>query len=1158
MQVLRSSAGSRRRWFAVACLAAITSLGLVAAGTAAGGGSPSKLSVVQTLTAQSSYQAAKSDSGQIARTDPSLLNRTGSQLVPVMIKYDLDATASYAGGIQGLSATSPRVTGKSLKQNHAAVAAYTAYANGKIQSLNAAVRSTVPSARIRQWYETAYGGVAAQVPANKIGALLSVPGVVAVQKDALEQPLDDNTAFIGATNVWPHLGGTDTAGSNVVFGDIDTGVWPESPLLVAKGSEPAPPKPLSAYTCDFGDGSDTGHLGPTFTCNNKLIGAHVDLQTYMAVDGSDGQEFCNDITGRCSARDSEGHGTHTTTTAAGDCVSSAVLYGVQRGPVCGIAPGAHVIEYRVCLSKGCFNSDSVQAIQQAIADGVNVINFSIGGGGNPYTDAVEMAFLDATNAGISVNASAGNDGPGAGTAEHGGPWVTTVGASTGPRSFTSTLHLTADGGATLDVPGVTLTNGISTPTPVVLAATLAKAGGGSEDALCQSDLAAGAATGKVVVCERGVNGRIDKGRRVLAGGAAGMILYNNAANVTDLESDNHYLPAIQTQFDNDAIANFVSSHTNVMATWAQGASSAQQADVMASFSSRGPEGDWIKPDVTAPGIQVLAGTTPQPDQTTADNGPPGNLFMAIAGTSMSSPHAAGASILVKAEHPTWTPEEVKSALMTSSVQDVVKEDGTTPAGVFDDGAGSIRVDRAVNPTLVFNETTADFNAAATDKLDRVDLNLASVDDTTMSGDVTTHRTAINVSGKNKTLDVQVTQPAGVRITVNNGRPIHVARDATVTFPIEISAPAVADGQYQGRINLVPRKGGNTVTIPVAFVRTQGSVTLTSNCSPLSFPAFTNSAPSATHCSTSVQNVGSVTANATLNVSEGERGGALIYKNVGLPGSVIGTGQGVQWSGSLSPALAPPVQSLTAGGGEPYGYFPLSSIGVQPVPGFTDDSIQNFGVPTFFYGHEAYDQIGVVSNGYVVVGGGNSSDVIFTSQHFPNPARPNNVVSPFWTDLNPVPPTSGCGHGGGNIYVAGVGDGEQNWTVVDFEAVSNCDTADTHSFEVWIRIPGDTVPTGPSSEQITIAYGANGPGDPDGTPNWGAENRDGTSGVNLPSQPANGSQYSVDMGSPTPGGQVTIPYDITSKTAGSFTSVASMTSDQTKGTTQVVTPLTVTP
>ena len=190
-----------------------------------------------------------------------------------------------------------------------------------------------------------------------------------------------------------------------------------------------------------------------------------------------------------------------------------MLYGVERGPVCGIAPGAHVIQYRVCLAQGCFSSDSVAAVQQAILDGVDVINFSISGGAQPYSDAVELAFLDAVQAGISVNASAGNAGPGAGTSDHGGPWMTTVGASTGPRAFRPTLHLTADGGATFDIAGVTLTNGITTPTPVVHGRRASP----GEDALCQSTLAAGAATGKVVVCQRGVNARIDKGRKVLAG-----------------------------------------------------------------------------------------------------------------------------------------------------------------------------------------------------------------------------------------------------------------------------------------------------------------------------------------------------------------------------------------------------------------------------------------------------------------------------------------------------------------------------------------------------------------------------------------------------------------------------------------------------------------
>ncbi|MGZ4280466.1 MAG: S8 family serine peptidase [Gaiellaceae bacterium] len=1142
--------------YLVAATLTVGLLSVAASGVASGSGH--QLSVTGAkITPTSTYAVGKSSSGYVAKTDQSLLGQTSSKLVNVVIKYAFTPTASYAGTVRGLKATSPRVTHKSLRKNAHAVRRYQAFAARKIQSINAAVKNAVPSIKLGQSFRMAYGGVAARVPANKVEALLGVKGVVAVQKDTLNQPLDDNTSFIGATNVWPSLGGSAHAGNNVVIGVIDTGVWPEHPMLSPAGV-PAPAGGIKG--CQFGDGSDVAHLGPTFACNNKLVGAYAKTATYMASIGSNGQEFCNNSTGVCSPRDSEGHGRHTTTTAGGDCVASAVLYGVERGPVCGIAPGAHIEQFRVCLAQGCFGSDSVAAVNQAISDGVNVINFSISGGASPYSDPVELAFLDATNAGISVNASAGNSGPGAATSDHGGPWVTTVGASTGPRSFSSTLHLTADGGATLDVPGVTLTNGITSATPVVMAATLP-----GEDALCQSTLAPGTATGKVVVCNRGVNGRIDKGRRVLAGGAVGMILTNNSAAVTDLESDNHYLPAIQTQWNGGSVQTFVTGHTNVMATWAQGTPTAAQPDVMASFSSRGPTGDWIKPDVTAPGVQVLAGTTPQPDQTTADNGPPGNLYMAIAGTSMSSPHSAGVSALVKASHPTWTPEEIKSALMTSSVQTVVKEDGVTPAGVFDMGGGSIRADRAVNPTLVFNETYANFVAAGSDTLHRIDLNLASVDATTMSGSVTTHRTAINVSGKNQTLDVSVAQPAGVTIEVNDGRPIHVYADDSVTFPITISAPDVANGQYQGRINLVPRKGGNTVTMPVAFVKKQGGVTLTNSCSPTTFPAYTNQNQSSTHCTVSAANFSRSSANVSLTVQQRERGPGLHYKNVGAPGSVIGEGDGVQWSGTLSPAVPPQVTGFTPTTGPDGGYLNLALLGVSPVAGVGDDTITNFNVPSFYYGGEPYTSIGVVSNGYVVVGGGTSSDIVFTPQHFPNAARPNNTVAPLWTDLNPS--ASGAGH----LYVAVLSGGSNaGWVVVDWEGVKNFGNSTTHSFEIWFQIQKGTT-TGPASEAITYSYGPNqtfpgdgtglgnaGSGDPDSGVNWGAENRDGSSGANIATAPANGSEFLLHTTPPTAGGSVTIPFDIFSKLAGIFHSDATMTSDQTTGLTVAPVTLTVTP
>jgi hypothetical protein len=1154
-----------------------------AATIASAGSGGANLTAVGGVTAGDTYSVtSKSESGQLARTDPSLLGRTDSTPVNVMIKYDYDATASYTGGVDGLAATSPSVTGKELKDNKAAVKAYEAHTAQVSDKISAAVEQAVPSTDILGTYQTAYGGVAAQVPANQIGDVLKVNGVSAVQQDSLQQPQDDNTTFIGATQVWPTLGGNSKAGSNVIFGDIDTGVWPENPMLSQTGVA-APTTGSPPWACQFGDGTDTAKLGPTFTCNSKLIGAYAFTHTYLSVNTTDGQEFCDDAKGVCSARDSEGHGTHTTTTAAGDCVNSAVLYGVDRGPVCGIAPGAHVIEYRVCLVKGCYSSDSVAAVGQAIDDGVNVINFSISGGGNPYTDAVELAFLDAFHAGISVNASAGNSGPGAATSDHGGPWVTTVGASTGPRSFTSTLHLTADGNASLDVPGVTLTSGITSPTTVVLAATLAKAGGGNEDALCQSDLAPGVAVNKVVVCARGNNGRIDKGRRVLAGGAAGVIIYNQSDAVTDLESDNHYLPAIQTQYTvngtPNAVATFVSTHTNVKATWAQGTASPATPDVMASFSSRGPTGDFLKPDVTAPGVQVLAGTTAQPDQTTADNGPAGNLFMAIAGTSMSSPHSAGVSILVKAAHPDWSPAEIKSALMTSSVQNVVKEDGSTPATPFDMGAGSIRADRAVNPTLVFDESYDDYAASADPKnaLNRINLNIASVDAPTMSGMITAKRTATNVSGQDQDLEVTTDAPDGAQILVSDKEPqgpkkdgtpiltpkgadhIHLGKDGTTDLWITINAPQLKDGQYFGRITLDPKKDGyNAVTIPVAFVKQQGIVTLTHTCAPATIVQRTG----LSHCSATVTNLGSVAANATLTVTNLDRGKGLDFTNISAPASSIRTNDGVQWSGSLTPALAPAVASInniTGNGTSPAGgYLPLAGFGGNvAIPG-GDDAITNVNVPTFYYGGEAYNQIGVVTNGYIVIGGGTAADVVYEPQSFPTPARPNNVLSMFWTDLN----TTGGG-ANGQILVNVLGDGDSDWIIVDFEGVKNFSNTTTHTGEIWIRASLANH-TGPAGEELTFSYGnANAAsGDPGITNqalkiNWGAENRDGSSGQNISSAPANGSEYRPVLNPPTPGGHQTITYDASSKKDGTYRSDAAMTSDRTPGTTEVVQTITVT-
>ena len=260
---------------------------------------------------------AKSLTGRLAETDPSLLGRTSSKLINVIVKLDYDPAAVYAGGLAGFKATSPSVTGRSLDRSAAAVGKYQTYVKGFEARATRAIQAQVPAAQIGQSFQLAYGGLSMRLPANQVGQLLETPGVAAVQRDALEEPLAVQEPFesIGASAVWPSLGGTDHAGEGVLVANLDTGVWPESPMLEDKGL-PAPPQP---YGCQFGVSGQVNDA--TFPCNHKLVGAYAFTDTYTTVFTPQPDEYCLDTPGSgpwlCSARDADGHGTHTLTTAAG-------------------------------------------------------------------------------------------------------------------------------------------------------------------------------------------------------------------------------------------------------------------------------------------------------------------------------------------------------------------------------------------------------------------------------------------------------------------------------------------------------------------------------------------------------------------------------------------------------------------------------------------------------------------------------------------------------------------------------------------------------------------------------------------------------------------------------------------------------------------------
>jgi len=1105
----------RRRAIVVAAVLVVALTGTGAVAPPAGAQTaPSKLTS-KPLTPTDRVQGARSKSGRAAKTDKALLTLPSAKPVPVMVKLDYDSLAAYSGNLAGMPATSPAVTGKALNSRSAAATKYQAHVAGIESRFLDALHQGVPSAEAGAPTRVVYGGIPVELPGNQVSKLLKMPGVAAVQSNAPEQMLTDSSPeFIGANPVYQRLGGVGSSGTGIIVGVLDSGAWPEHPSYVDPGNlpAPAPTNDGAPRECNFGDNPQTPAVD-VFVCNDKLIGGRNFMATYNALVGGD--VFPN------TARDSNGHGTHTSTTAAGGQVAHANPLGIDRGAIHGIAPAAEVSVYKVCGLQGCFPSDSAAAVGRAILDGVDVINFSISGGTDPFSDPVELAFLDAYAAGVFVSTSAGNEGPGPATVNHVSPWVTSVAASTQARAFTSTVTLSG-GGATLDLTGSTITSGITTPTPVVLASAPPYS-----DNLCSTPAPAGTFTGKIVVCQRDpaptVTGRIEKGRNVFVGGAAGMLLYN--PTISDTETDNHFLPTVHLEAPQGAqLVDFVNAHPGTTATFPAGVKSVGQGDVVTGFSSRGPGGDWLKPDIAAPGTQILAGNTPIPDDVAG--GAPGNLFQAIAGTSMASPHIAGAGALVRAVHPDWTPGQIRSALISTATTAMTNPDGSA-AGPFDRGGGRVQVDKAADAGLTFDETAANFAAAGSSPLTRIDLNIATINAPVMPGSITTTRVARNVTGSTLEFDASATSSGGTikvspsHFTIRPGR--------TVTLTVTINGEALATGQYFGQVDLDNVGGDRDQHLPVAFNRQQGAVSLSQACSPSTIPLQSDRST----CTVNVQN--NTLASGPFSFESTTDDGLSVV-------SATGATRKGQHRVTASADLAgfDPGTPTVAPGASPGGFIPLALFGVTPIP-VGDEQALNFTVPSFLYGGVRHNRIGVTSNGYIVVDGTNGSqDIDFLPQVFPNPARPNNVLAPFWTDLD--------GTGAPGISATELTDGVNTWIVVEW-SLNVFGTNSNRHFQVWL---GEG-----AAQDISYTYDpAALPADPNGQPfNVGAENVVGNHGSNIAGLPVQ--DLVVTSTNPVPGQSFSYSFQVKGTATGLRNVTSSVDSPVLRGTTQEVDQVRVT-
>jgi subtilisin family serine protease len=793
--------------------------------------------------------------GLFVMTAGSALSQSATQTYIVQM---LDEPAvAYDGGVAGIPATKPG-KGKKIDPAAESVQRYRAHLKGKHDK----ALQNVGGGAVVYDYGISFNGFAAKLTEAQAEAMRFQKGVVAVTPDQLVTVDTSHTpTFLGLTargGLWDQLGGVSKgglnkgAGEDIIIGVVDSGIWPESRSfsdrkLDGSNGNNYPHKVTGWHgTCQSGENFTTAN------CNNKLIGA----QRFNAAWGGDAGVEALRPWEFTSPRDYNGHGTHTASTAGGNFGVQPTGAAALFGEISGMAPRARIAAYKALWSTqdaataSGFTSDLAAAIDKAVADGVDVINYSVSGATTNFLDPVQVSFLFAADAGIFVSASAGNSGPTVGTVAHPSPWLTTVAAGTHNRDGQGSVTL--GNGSTFN--GASLATPVG-PAPLVNSLAIAMPGETTDASLCFSRATNGGApalnpalaAGKIVVCIRGTNARTDKSLAVQEAGGIGMILINPSAN--SLNADFHFVPTVHLQDTAlSAVQTYAASPGATARINAATIVTNAPAPFTAAFSSRGPSpaanGDILKPDVIAPGQDILAAVAPP--------GNAGRDFNLLSGTSMSAPHVAGLAALLKQKFPSWSPMAVKSALMTSG-GDILDGPNTNPLVIFRQGAGHVRPNNAANPGLVFDHGFNDWLAficgampgslSATTcnglvglgySLDPTNLNSASIALGGMAGVKTVTRKVTNVSGQAESYTASVSGLTGINAVVS---PIgSVGAGATKSFTVSFTQVSAALNAYTGGQLTLTGDKGHVVRIPIVIrpVALSAPREVSSNGSPINY------------------------------------------------------------------------------------------------------------------------------------------------------------------------------------------------------------------------------------------------------------------------------------------------------------------------------------
>lgn len=623
-------------------------------------------------------------------------------------------------------------------------------------------------------WTTALNGFAARLTDDQLATLDEQPGIASIEADTV-RPLAGRTslAAVSSAAVTPRLRG----GAGVVVGVVDSGIAAESPAFAEVPGLGADPRDF-AGVCAEGDGWSAD------SCNRKVVGA----RWYVEGFGADRVRSSESL----SPTDVLGHGTQVSSVAAGNAGVSVRVDDRDAGRFGGVAPQARIAAYKACwgapdpADDGCSTADVVSAVDAAVADGVDVLTLALAGG--ERIDTLQLALLGAAEADVVVVGASGNTGSSA-FAAHAGPWVTTVGSAVGRMSRGRVTlpggRSWTGGGRPVALSGKTVLAARS-PAPGATRREAAQCRGGALD----SRLVAG----RIVVCERGGIGRIDKSDAVAQAGGRAMVLVNRSRGA--VTADLHAVPTVHLSADaGRAFSRWVARHPDrrVRMSRVPGVPGTRRT---APWSAAGdPRGVALKPDAVSDGDAVLGAL---PDST-------GRSWGVFSGSSAAAAHASGLAALVIGRHRDWSAAAVRSLVVTAG----------RPVGgssTLEQGSGALP-GRAPRAHLVLDVAPRAWRRALRDHT-LADLNTSSL--LLSSGRSSAVRTVTNVGARAEYFSLTARGFTSHRVRVQP-LAVRLAPGQSADFRITVTGPSTPAGLDDGFLVWLGARGGVT-RVPVALTR----------------------------------------------------------------------------------------------------------------------------------------------------------------------------------------------------------------------------------------------------------------------------------------------------------------------------------------------------